>query len=170
MSVRDPIGDLYQRVGGTAYRLARAIVVEPAAAEDVVQEAFVRLLRRRDGLRDGHALDAYVTRAVRNLAYNHLRRRRTIAAAQPLLEASAELLVEPTEPGGAEQAAALDRALRTLPAEQREVLHLRVFEGLEGKEVARRTGVPLGTVHSRYRYALSKLREQMQAGEDRHDG
>ena len=53
---------------------------------------------------------------------------------------------------------ALDAAIRALPPEQREVIHLHVFEGLTFKEVALATGEPANTVASRYRYALEKLR------------
>jgi RNA polymerase sigma-70 factor (ECF subfamily) len=164
----DPIGDLYLRVGPPAFRLALAIVADRSAAEDVVQEAFVRILRRQGKLGVSDALDGYVTRTVRNIAFNHLRRGRVQRTAQDQLEHGMQLLVEPAS-GEAEpsRAAQLSKALRSLPPEQREVIHLRVYEGLPFAEIASRTEVPLGTVHSRYRYALARLRTQLKDGD--HD-
>jgi RNA polymerase sigma-70 factor (ECF subfamily) len=52
----------------------------------------------------------------------------------------------------------LEQAIRDLPPEQREVLHLKAFEGLTFQEVARITAESIDTVGSRYRYALEKLR------------
>ena len=69
-----------------------------------------------------------------------------------------EAVPEAAEPISAEDRLALDAAIRALPPEQREVIHLHVFEGLTFKEVALATGEPPNTVASRYRYALEKLR------------
>jgi RNA polymerase sigma-70 factor (ECF subfamily) len=157
-ATEEAIGALYERVGPMAFRLARAILGGAAGAEDVVQEAFLRLWRRRDALADREALDGYAVRAVRNLAYKRIRRRQVEGAAQDHLERTTPLVVLPHEP---ETAPPVDAALRALPPEQREVVHLRVYEGLAMTEIAARTGVPLGTVHSRYRYALGKLRAQL---------
>jgi RNA polymerase sigma-70 factor (ECF subfamily) len=162
----DPIGDLYRRVGPPAFRLALAIVADRSAAEDIVQEAFVRILRRQGKLGVNDALDGYVTRTVRNIAFNHLRHGRVARTAQERLEHGAQLLVEPTGDAGSVGAVRLSGALSSLPPEQREVIHLRVYEGLPFAEIASRTEVPLGTVHSRYRYALARLRTQLKDGDD----
>jgi RNA polymerase sigma-70 factor, ECF subfamily len=61
-----------------------------------------------------------------------------------------------------ELGAALDEALRTLPSEQREVVHLKVFEGMTFQEIANLAGESINTVASRYRYAMDKLRVQLQ--------
>jgi RNA polymerase sigma-70 factor (ECF subfamily) len=73
---------------------------------------------------------------------------------EEILEAAPEV----SAPIAAEDRLALDAAIRALPPEQREVIHLHVFEGLTFKEVALATGEPANTVASRYRYALEKLR------------
>ncbi len=162
----DAISDLYERVGPMAFRLARAILGDAAAAEDVLQEAFLRLWRRRDELKKQHALDGYAVRTVRNLAYKRIRRRKVEGTAQERLERTVVLVVSPPSHESGD-APPLNDALLALPAEQREVVHLRVYEGLAMKTIAERTGVPLGTVHSRYRYALARLKTELQGG--RHD-
>ena len=58
-----------------------------------------------------------------------------------------------------EERLTLERGIRLLPVDQREVLHLRVFEGMTFQEIANATGESINTIASRYRYALGKLRE-----------
>ena len=148
---------VYRRVAPGLYRLALAITGDPALAEDVVQEAFVRVMGRGEGVERDRPLDGYLYRTGRNVALDHVRRRRHDEAARRAL------LVAP-KPGrrggaGAEvDAERVSAALFALPVEQREVVVLRVYEGLTFREVSERTGVPLGTVCSRYRYALQHLR------------
>jgi RNA polymerase sigma-70 factor (ECF subfamily) len=76
-------------------------------------------------------------------------------SSRPLLE-----LVPDQGPGqpGPEDRLALAAAIGRLPPEQREVLHLHVFEGMTFREVAEATGDPPNTVASRYRYAIDKLK------------
>jgi len=158
---QDAIGALYERIGPLAFRLARAILADAAEAEDVVQEAFLRIWRRHEQLLGPDELDGYTVRTVRNLAYKRIRRREVEGRAQESLEHAAVLVAGPA---ASREPPALDAALRKLPPEQREVIQLRVYEGLPMNTIADQTGVPLGTVHSRYRYALSKLRDHLREG------
>lgn len=146
--------DLFQRVAPALYAQACALLGGRAGAEDLVQEAFVRVWRQRARLREPERLEGYLATAVRNLAFDQLRRRQTRARGD-LLAARPERIEEPHRP----DLERIDAALRELPPEQREVVVLRVQAGLPFAEVALRTGAPLGTVHSRYRYALTRLRE-----------
>ncbi|RMG10684.1 MAG: RNA polymerase sigma factor [Planctomycetota bacterium] len=163
--IEDALAAVYRRACPRAYRLALAITRDPTASEDVVQEVFLRLLRRAEPPR-AESVEAYVTRAVRNAAYDLLRRR---GARERALRRAAERAESQTReaPAGEDRAPAdleLETALAALPTEQREVVHLRVREGLSFADVARLTGVPLGTVHSRYRYALNRLRKLLGEG------
>src|SRR5690606_38557660 len=72
----DPLTALFRRAGPAAFRLALAITGDAAAAEDVVQEAFVRVLSRVADDVDDRPLDGLLHRAARNLALDHLRRRK----------------------------------------------------------------------------------------------
>lgn len=152
----------YQRACKQGYRLALALTGDPSQSEDLVQEVFLRVLRRRERIRLP-TLDAYVTRAVRNAAYDFLRRRQTAK----VTSAQVDTAVAPG-PATHPDTHAVAGALSALPPEQREVVHLRVYEGHSCQEVARLTGVPLGTVHSRYRYAIAKLRDLLE--EVTHEG
>ena len=145
------LAELYDEHGRRLYRYALMLLADVAAAEDAVQEAFCDLSRAM--ARDpALANPAYLTTIVRNECYSALRRRRR----EP---ASAVPVIEPREPAAsAEEQLVVDAALRRLPAEQREVIHLKVFEGLTFQEIGDRCGCSLNTAASRYRYALEALR------------
>jgi RNA polymerase sigma-70 factor (ECF subfamily) len=158
----EQVATLYARVGARAFQLALVLTGERSAAEDVVQEAFLRLVFRIEQLEQQDALDGYVLRAVRNLALNAQRKakagaRAVEAVSGPILEAAPDASTTPDP----DEREAISCALLELPPDQREVVHLRVWEGLSFPEIAARTGAPLGTLHSRYRYAMERLRARL---------
>jgi RNA polymerase sigma-70 factor, ECF subfamily len=148
------VAGVYAESGPRLYRYALMILADRRDAEDVLQQVFAAVLSQRT-LPAMDDAGAYFRTAVRNAAYSLLRQRRTARAA-------AELILEPVVPGcsPAEQAA-LEQALRALPPEQREVVHLHVYEGMTFQEVASATGESINTITARYRYALDKLRRMI---------
>jgi RNA polymerase sigma-70 factor, ECF subfamily len=144
-----------------AYNLARWLVRDPAAAEDVVQEAMLRALRYHAGLR-GEA-KPWLLQIVRNVAYGALATRRK-AAEVPL---DGDAPHDPPDPADDPEATLarhqerhhLDRALAALPEDLRECLVLRELEELSYKEIAQVTGVAIGTVMSRLWRARRDLME-----------
>jgi RNA polymerase sigma-70 factor (ECF subfamily) len=147
------LADLYDRFAGTLFRHAAMILADRAAAADAVHNVFVKLAKT--GVGSEIEPVAYLRRAVRNECYSAMRTRRrdiVVAVDAQLLE-----LVE----GGADRPAerlAVEQALQQLPAEQREVVHLKVWEGMTFQEIGELTGESLNTAASRYRYAMEKLR------------
>jgi RNA polymerase sigma-70 factor (ECF subfamily) len=150
----DVLAGLYEEFGVRLYRYALLLLAEHAAAEDVVQDAFVRLagaMRRKSV----EASFAYLATIVRNESYTALRKQRRRAEDPlPLLECATP---EATE----EERMILDAALRALPVEQREVIYLKVYEGLTFQEIADRCTASINTVASRYRYATAALRRAL---------
>ena len=117
-----------------------------------MQQVFTRLLHSHASIR-AEAIDAYLRTAVRNECFTLLRSRQRAPdfADGALLEAvGAE-----TDP---HERIAIETALRALPVDQREVVHLRVFEGRTFQEIADLTSQSISTVASRWRYAMQKLR------------
>jgi RNA polymerase sigma-70 factor (ECF subfamily) len=145
------VGRLYDQYGASLYRYALMILADRAGAEDVIQQVFLTLLA---GPRDLEAAEHYLRRAVRNECYSALRRRRRRAGEGPLLEA-----VGPENKP--DERLALESALRGLPADQREVVHLHVFEGRTLQEIADLTSESINTIASRYRYAVAKLKQTL---------
>jgi RNA polymerase sigma-70 factor, ECF subfamily len=151
------LADLFDRHGARLYRYAHVLLGDAGAAEDAVQEAFCHLARA--ARRDPALLTVgYLTTIVRNECFSALRRRRR----HPVAPAP---LLEPQAPDTSEEERLLvESAMRALPADQREVIYLKVFEGLTFHEIGERCGVSLNTAASRYRYALTALRAALEIG------
>jgi RNA polymerase sigma-70 factor (ECF subfamily) len=150
------IGRLYDRFAGVLYRYALMILADPAGAADAVQQVFVALLGGAGGAMNDE--ERYLRRSVRNACYSALRQRRPnvlSASDAPLLEAMAMDADQPDE------RIAIEQAMRGLSPEQREVVHLKVFEGWTLQEIADLGGESINTIASRYRYAMDKMREQL---------
>jgi RNA polymerase sigma-70 factor (ECF subfamily) len=152
----DEVAQLYDRFGAALYRYALMILGRHEAAEDVVHQVFLAVIR--GGTARLTQPEHYLRRAVRNACYSMLRTRAASFEGpgdpgRPLLEPRAGV-----HPPSNEDRLALEAAIGRLPPEQREVLHLHAFVGLTFREIANLTGDPANTIASRYRYALEKLR------------
>jgi len=145
------LAGVYRESGAQLYRYALMILAHRGDAEDVLQQVFAAALGKAPR-REIADPAAYFRTAVRNAAYSLLRQRRTARAAE-------ELILEPVAGGCSPlEQAALEQALKALPPEQREVVHLHVYEGMTFQEVANATGESINTVSARYRYAVDKMR------------
>ena len=148
------IGRLYDRYGAALYRYAVMVLADAAGAADVVQTVFVSLLRQRER---PDFDERYLRRAVRNECFSALRRRQrdVLVSASPILETIEGRTDRP------EERLALENALRELPPDQREVIHMKTFEGMTFQEIADLTGESINTIASRYRYGIDKLRASL---------
>lgn len=156
------LATLFERHSRRLFGFLRGLVGSPSAAEDLVQETFLRILRYRRSYRDGRPFLPWMLRIARNAARRHLRRRRRMPA---------EELAEMPAAGSPEQghlererAVRLTRALGTLPRREREVLLLSYFEGLRHREIARLVGASAGAVKVRVHRARARLRRHLAAG------
>jgi RNA polymerase sigma-70 factor (ECF subfamily) len=151
----DRIGRLYDQFGPSLYRYALMILGDHGLAADAVQQVFVGVLRAASAVDSD---ERYLRRAVRNECYSALRRRRRTpeVPAEPLLER-----ISPNEGAGPEERMAIEQAMRTLTPEQRDVVHLKIFEGWTFQEIADFCGESKNTIASRYRYAIEKMRQTL---------
>lgn len=151
---------LYDRYAERLYRAALTLLGEPADAEDAVQETFMAMVRSRKRLARVHNLTAYLFAALRHAAARcaERRRRRPIAAHDAVQGAPAGDSPARADP----RCERLQRALSALPAEQRDVLALKVDGGLTFAEIGEALAVSANTAASRYRYALGKLRAALE--------
>ena len=164
MNLKDPqaFERAYSEHRATAFAAAVHVLHDPAAAEDVVQDAFMHLWNRPGSFdhRRG-SLRGYIAMVARSRAIDRWRAQAAQESAAERFKAALGL-----EPEGSAAERAIERdgsarllaALEGLPPAQREVLLLAFGRGLSMSEIAAAVGVPLGTAKSRVRLGLSRLR------------
>ena len=170
----DAFAPLYDLLAARAYGLALRIAGDASAAQDAVQEAFLRVwlhARTFDAARGSAA--AWVLGIVRNAVLDQLRsgsahERALRRAADAVLAERAQRRAE-TGIEFAESRSALRDALAQLPEPQRRMLEIAYFQDLSHAQIAKREGVPLGTVKTRIRDGLIRLRRIAAQGAT-HDG
>ena len=149
----EALGALYDAYGRRIYHVLVAQGVGDDTAEDLLQNAFLALLDRGRGVVRIANVQAYLIQTARNMASRARRRARRSLE----VEASA-VGSEDAAPVGAADTLAVRDALRQLPAEQAEVVVLKVWHELTFTEIAEALSIPPDAAASRYRYALQKLR------------
>lgn len=160
---------LYDRHGGAAFSLAYRMVGKQAAAEDVVQEAFLSIWRSRmryDQTRG--SVRTWVLGIVHNRGIDalrrstvHDRRRETLDGVEERHEARERTDVEAAR---REEARSVRGALETLPDAQRRTIELAYFGGFTHTQIAELLDEPVGTVKGRMRLGLDKMRRQLSEG------
>ena len=160
------LGDLYDRHARPVYALALKILQDPGDAEDIVQEVFAQAWQQAARYDDERgAVGAWLLTVARSRAIDRLRARRA-RPDRPGVDPSPRDIVDPvpapdTQLLSFEQARAVRVALAELPLLQRVALELAYYDGLTHVEIAERLEQPLGTVKTRIRQALLKLRDVM---------
>lgn len=161
----DALGALYDRYGRVVFGVLCQMLGSPEAAEEVAQDAFHAVWRRARTYRaERGSVRAWLLAIARNAAIDWRRTRGKRQARDAAIDEAVALV---------EEVAVEDRVITTLraervraavamlPPEQREVLSLAFWSGLSQTEIAARTSVPLGTVKSRVRLGMAKLRERL---------
>ena len=149
-----------------AYRLARAIMRDPAEAQDATHDAFVQAWRKWSTLRDPQpfCFDQWFDRILVNTCRNRLSRARRWQAT----DISNQLnLATRDQYGQSDDRDALGAAIGTLSPDHRVVVALRHYRDLSVAEIAHRLEVPPGTVQSRLHYALKHLHVALDASEQK---
>jgi RNA polymerase sigma-70 factor (sigma-E family) len=158
-------GDLLSRVYAEQFpsivRMAWALCGDPGVAEELTQEAFVRLYLRRRALRDPAAAPAYLRRTVANLAIDRGRRRGR--RPEQTLDPAGEMPPPGAAPRPASAGLDLDLldALDRLPGRRRACVVLRYYLDLSEADTAAALGISVGTVKSQTHKALGQLRDYL---------
>lgn len=152
---------LYERYGRLAFSLASRVTGSPENAEEVVQESFLAVWRRGSSYSPARgSVHTWILGIVHHRAIDVIRARRAwgpaVALDDDLPLAGHEDVWRDVERNLDREA--ILRALAQLPREQRQSIALAYFGGLSYPEIAGRLGVPLGTIKSRMRLGLEKLR------------
>jgi RNA polymerase sigma-70 factor (ECF subfamily) len=164
---RDALGELYRRRRTPILRVGRRVTRSRELAEEVVQESFLDVWRTAARFDPGRgAPEAWLVTIAHRRAVDAVRRERT----RRLLPASGDdgdhsLADLPDDRWESLQRVQVRRALATLSDRQREVIELSYFGGFSQLQLARSTGLPLGTIKSRAHSGLARLRIELERGD-----
>ena len=138
-----------------AYRLARAILRDPAEAQDATHDAFVQAWRKWETLRDPARFEQWFDRILVNTCRNRLRSKRWQAT-----DISAEVaLATGDHAARTEDRQVIGAAIAAMSPDHQVVIALRFYRDLTVGDIAKRLDVPAGTVRSRLHYAMKRLRD-----------
>jgi RNA polymerase sigma factor (sigma-70 family) len=160
---------LYERYERPVYSFVYRIVKDSMAAEEIVQELFMRIWNTAQRLRTDEAagkISSWIFTIARNLSIDWLRkqgRKPAEAQEQDVLERAASVHSTEREVEHKLLGEEMQEALSELNAEQKQVVELIYFMGYTQQEVSLREAIPLGTVKSRVRLALMQLRKRFEA-------
>jgi len=158
------LADLYDRFAPVALALASRILGDRSEAEDVLQVVFTRVWQeagRYDPAKGSAA--SWLLAWVRNGAIDRLRRREALrrAALHTADQAPAGHEDDTSHLDASAERERVARAVAGLPPDQRQVIELAYFEGMSQTQIAQRLGEPLGTVKTRIRLGMNKLRQAL---------
>ena len=167
----EALSELYDRYSRLTFSLALHIVGEPEEAEEVTQDVFFRIWEKAETYQaDQGRVSTWLTSIVRNRSIDSLRKRKVRPEGYSLgwdeLQPGWEPASEGRDPENlttqAMQTQRVRAAVALLPAEQQRALAMAFFEGYTHSEIAERLGEPLGTVKTRIRVGMQKLRSLLQ--------
>ncbi len=157
------LSDVYEMYRDDLLRLAASMLADKSAAEDIVQDVFVKFAGVARTFRLTGSLKGFLGTCVANAARNQIKaasRRKTVG-----LDGVTELTSDGQGPESwmisSEAFDHVRGAMGQLPTEQREVITLRLYSDMRFKEIARWQETSIKTVQSRYRYGLDKLRSEL---------
>ncbi|MGI8966615.1 MAG: RNA polymerase sigma factor [Limisphaerales bacterium] len=154
--------EIYDRHAQSLFAFLLNFTRNESDTRDLLQEIFIKLAKQPNLLNGIREERAFLIRLAHNLAIDLMRRRGTREKNYEQLAADSFLIfanvAEPDEQNFRE---ALTQALDEIPAEQRAIVHLKLWEGLTFDAIAEALDISQNTAASRYRYGLDKLRERL---------
>ncbi len=164
---RAALAEFYDQTAGFIYATTLRMLGDASETEEVVQDVFVQIWTKAGsydaklgkpfhwalGIARNRAIDRLRSRQRRNKVFQETSEEIFAAASAPQMDSPALL--------GTDEAATVQSAVKNLPSDQRQAIHLAFFNGLTHAEIAEELGEPLGTVKARIRRGMLKLRESL---------
>jgi RNA polymerase sigma-70 factor (ECF subfamily) len=164
----EAIGELYDRYARLVYSLARSIVIDEMIAEEITQDVFLQIWNKAGFFRSENGrVITWLSSITRYRAFDILRRQKARPEGHNV-ELHDDFFLEEHEDFGIElsvdtllERQQVRRALQELPEEQRKALSLAYFQGMTQEEIAAALNEPLGTIKTRIRLGMQKLRHAL---------
>lgn len=155
---------LYDQYSSRVYGLALKMLGDPMSAEEITQEAFLKVWTRADTFDPNRgSFPTWLLTITRRLAIDRMRlwNRRPKLAEPPNPDEGWRWLPDPASEGEEPRWRSVKLALQELPREQQEAIGYAFYGGLSHSQIAETTGIPLGTVKTRIRLGMEKLRRSL---------
>ena len=156
------IEEILDSIGDKLYNYLTIKLGSSLDAEDVLQEVFYRLVRYKVQFRIIRNPSAYIFRMARNEAVNFMKHKKKNLKSHHSVEGLSKVIQENLSGSDPQVLSQTAKALAEIPADQREVIVLKFFEELTFREISNVCNVSIGTVTSRYRYGMEKLRRLLE--------
>ncbi len=163
----EALGELYRRYAKLAFSVARRIVRDPTATEDLTQEVFLKVwLQANTFSRSEGRMSGWIVAITRNTALDYLRscERRAALMRSQQFAGGATVNVAPTPEGAvlmSDRADSVRGAIRKLTVDQQSLIEGVYFEGNTHEQMAKRCNKPIGTIKSWVRKAIASMRQEM---------
>jgi RNA polymerase sigma-70 factor (ECF subfamily) len=163
------LAQLYDRYSGILYALTLKILEDPASAQEALHDVFLIAWHKAASYDHTRGqVSAWLIALCRNLAIDRYRIKMRLVSRRVELEQAEALLSNISNPEAetlaAEDSYFLRIALEKLPCEQRQMIELAYFRGMSQQEIATVTHTPIGTVKTRIRQAIKRLRDSLSSG------
>jgi RNA polymerase sigma-70 factor (ECF subfamily) len=160
----DAFAEIIRAFNERLYALAVGILRNGTAAEDVVQESFIKAYRNLSKFRQESSIYTWLYRITVNTAHNYIRK--NVRNGDVDMEEVALIIADPSPnpvqtAAGNELADAVNEVVKTLPERQREVFKLHFFEHLTHREIGETLGITEGAVKANYFHAIKKMQKAL---------
>lgn len=160
------VAELFQQEGAALVRMARIFTDDRNAAEDLVQEAFIRLHRNAHRIKDPEKVAPYLRSIVLNLARDHNRRGLVSLRHQEALPAPSTPEAPEDRIEASDDERRVLKGLRSLPPRQRDCMVLRFYFELKEREIAETLGISPNSVKTHCRRGMAALRDRLETDDD----
>lgn len=154
----DGVDELYRTIGPPARKLARLVTGDLSLAEDIVHDAFIKMVSKAGGVRDISHPQSYLNRSVINEITSYRRSLFARLARQEKASIGDDVAVDVAP--GVDSRVSLDGQLNSLPVKQRTVLVLTYYYDYADSQISDLTGWPIGTIKSHRSRGLASLRKE----------
>ena len=159
---KNGLKDIYDEYLSYIYRVVYGVVGQAEDAEDITSEFFIKLWQNADKYKEGSGHKGYLATIARNMAIDHMRKRKREVLDSFAKEDDDTPVIEPVADDDTEteviESVGIKEAISMLDPKQQQIINMKILSDMTFAEISEMLGIPMGTVTWRYREAVKKLR------------